>query len=92
MGIGLSEIINVAVFAFFRASLTNSQALLEGIPGALVTCVILAAHEAGHIYAAKEVGAKLGFPYFVPKLKPPKCSITFPLQLTLERLTLLYML
>ena len=69
MGIGLSQIINVPVFAIFRASLTNSQALLEGIPGALVTCVILAAHEAGHIYAAQEAGAKLGFPYFVPSLQ-----------------------
>ena len=76
MGIGLSQIISVPVFTFFRASLTNSQALLEGIPGALVTCVILAAHEAGHIYAAKEVGAKLGFPYFVPSLqvKLLKCA------------------
>jgi hypothetical protein len=51
---------------------------VEGIPGAFVTCVILAAHEAGHIYAAKAVGAKLGFPYFVPSLQVQvmkrKCS------------------
>lgn len=50
----------------FLSTLGNFQLLSEGIPGALVTLVILAAHEAGHIYAANTVGAKLGAPYLVP--------------------------
>eukprot|EP00250_Pteridium_aquilinum_P013231 c21217_g1_i2 orf=418-1608(+) len=50
----------------FLSTLGNYQLLLEGIPGAFVTLAILAAHEAGHIYAARTVGAKLGVPYLVP--------------------------
>lgn len=50
----------------FLSTLGNYQLLLEGVPGALVTLVTLAAHEAGHIFAARNVGAKLGAPYFVP--------------------------
>jgi hypothetical protein len=65
----LFKFIKLFPLLFSRSSLTNTQTLVEGIPGAFVTCVILAAHEAGHIYAAKAVGAKLGFPYFVPSLQ-----------------------
>ncbi|KAI5084621.1 hypothetical protein GOP47_0000791 [Adiantum capillus-veneris] len=48
------------------SSMGNYQLLIEGIPGAVVTLAILAAHEAGHIFAAKNMGAKLGVPYLVP--------------------------
>ncbi|MCO5555640.1 hypothetical protein L7F22_009185 [Adiantum nelumboides] len=50
----------------FLSTMGNYQLLYEGIPGAVVMLAILAAHEAGHIFAAKNVGAKLGVPYLVP--------------------------
>lgn len=50
----------------FLSSFGNYQLLLEGLPGAFVTFLALAAHEAGHIYAAQNVGAKIGVPYFIP--------------------------
>lgn len=50
----------------FLSTMGNFELLLDGIPGAVVTLAILAAHEAGHIFAAQSVGAKLGVPYLVP--------------------------
>ncbi|KAL0317090.1 UNVERIFIED_CONTAM: putative zinc metalloprotease EGY2, chloroplastic [Sesamum angustifolium] len=44
----------------------NFDSLKDGLPGALVTALILAVHEVGHIVVAKEAGIKLGVPYFVP--------------------------
>ncbi|XP_020525229.1 probable zinc metalloprotease EGY2, chloroplastic isoform X2 [Amborella trichopoda] len=44
----------------------NLQLLKDGLPGALITAGVLAAHELGHLLVAKYVGAKLGVPYFVP--------------------------
>ncbi|EPS68104.1 hypothetical protein M569_06667, partial [Genlisea aurea] len=44
----------------------NVELLNNGLPGALVTALILGAHEIGHIVVAKETGLKLGVPYFVP--------------------------
>ncbi|KAL0321867.1 UNVERIFIED_CONTAM: putative zinc metalloprotease EGY2, chloroplastic [Sesamum calycinum] len=44
----------------------NVDLLKDGLPGALVTALILAVHEVGHIVVAKEAGIKLGVPYFVP--------------------------
>lgn len=40
--------------------------LVDGLPGALVTALVLGVHEFGHILVAKSTGVKLGVPYFVP--------------------------
>ncbi|KAL8539181.1 hypothetical protein ACS0TY_000977 [Phlomoides rotata] len=44
----------------------NVELLQNGLPGALVTALVLAVHELGHILVAKEAGIKLGVPFFVP--------------------------
>lgn len=44
----------------------NLDTLENGLPGALVTALVLGAHEIGHILVAKSSGVKLGVPYFVP--------------------------
>ncbi|PIN24904.1 hypothetical protein CDL12_02369 [Handroanthus impetiginosus] len=44
----------------------NVDLLKNGLPGALVTALILGVHEISHILVAKETGIKLGVPYFVP--------------------------
>ncbi|OMO76235.1 Peptidase M50 [Corchorus olitorius] len=44
----------------------NLNLLLEGLPGAFVTALLLGVHELGHIYAANSTGVKLGIPFFVP--------------------------
>ncbi|KAI3458572.1 hypothetical protein Pfo_015235 [Paulownia fortunei] len=44
----------------------NVDLLKNGLPGALVTALILGVHEISHILVAKEAGIKLGVPYFVP--------------------------
>ncbi|ONK62070.1 uncharacterized protein A4U43_C07F50 [Asparagus officinalis] len=46
--------------------LDNLELLKDGLPGALVTALVLGIHELGHILVARDVGAKLGVPYFVP--------------------------
>ncbi|XP_048140382.1 probable zinc metalloprotease EGY2, chloroplastic isoform X2 [Rhodamnia argentea] len=44
----------------------NLDLLRDGLPGALVTSLILGVHELSHILVAKNSGVKLGVPYFVP--------------------------
>ncbi|KAK7320607.1 hypothetical protein VNO77_30240 [Canavalia gladiata] len=44
----------------------NLNLLKDGLPGALVTTLILGIHELGHFLVAKNTGVKLGVPYFVP--------------------------
>ncbi|KAK6156142.1 hypothetical protein DH2020_010390 [Rehmannia glutinosa] len=44
----------------------NVDLLKNGLPGALVTALILGVHEISHFLVAKEAGIKLGVPYFVP--------------------------
>ncbi|KAF7816334.1 putative zinc metalloprotease EGY2, chloroplastic [Senna tora] len=44
----------------------NLNLLKDGLPGALVTALILGIHELGHFLVAKNCGVKLGVPYFVP--------------------------
>ncbi|KAL8093610.1 putative zinc metalloprotease EGY2, chloroplastic [Apium graveolens] len=44
----------------------NLETLENGLPGALVTALVLGAHEIGHIIVANSSGVKLGVPYFVP--------------------------
>lgn len=56
----------VDVFYLFRNSFDNLDLLKDGIPGALVTALVLGVHELGHILVANSVGVKLGVPYFVP--------------------------
>lgn len=50
----------------FRSTFDNLELLKDGLPGALVTALILGVHELGHILVAKDTGIKLGVPYFVP--------------------------
>lgn len=38
----------------------------DGLPGALVTSLVLGVHEISHILVANSLGIKLGLPYFVP--------------------------
>ncbi|KAM7494810.1 hypothetical protein LguiB_029419 [Lonicera macranthoides] len=44
----------------------NIDLLKDGLPGALVTALVLAVHEISHILVASSVGVKLGLPYLVP--------------------------
>lgn len=44
----------------------NLDLLKDGLPGAIVTALILGVHEISHILVAKDAGVKLGVPYFVP--------------------------
>ncbi|KAJ6902262.1 zinc metalloprotease EGY2 [Populus alba x Populus x berolinensis] len=44
----------------------NPELLMDGLPGALVTALVLGAHELSHILVAKSNEVKLGLPYFVP--------------------------
>eukprot|EP00262_Sarcandra_glabra_P010389 TRINITY_DN25657_c0_g1_i1.p1 TRINITY_DN25657_c0_g1~~TRINITY_DN25657_c0_g1_i1.p1 ORF type:complete len:535 (+),score=108.09 TRINITY_DN25657_c0_g1_i1:340-1944(+) len=44
----------------------NLGLLKDGLPGALVTAAVLGVHEVSHILVAKDIGVKLGVPYFVP--------------------------
>ncbi|XP_061343512.1 probable zinc metalloprotease EGY2, chloroplastic [Gastrolobium bilobum] len=44
----------------------NLNLLKDGLPGALVTALVLGIHELGHFVVAKNIGVKLGVPYFVP--------------------------
>ncbi|KAK7385755.1 hypothetical protein VNO78_31599 [Psophocarpus tetragonolobus] len=48
------------------STFNNLNLLKDGLPGALVTALILGVHELGHFLAAKNAGVKLGVPYFVP--------------------------
>ncbi|XAR65918.1 hypothetical protein NMG60_11011923 [Bertholletia excelsa] len=50
----------------FLSTFDNLELLKDGLPGALVTALILGVHEISHILVAKESGIKLGVPYFVP--------------------------
>lgn len=49
-----------------RSVLDNVDLLKDGLPGALVTALIMGVHEISHFIVAKEAGIKLGVPYFVP--------------------------
>ncbi|MQL73549.1 hypothetical protein Taro_005916 [Colocasia esculenta] len=44
----------------------NIGLLMDGLPGALVTALVLGVHEVGHFLVARDVGVKLGVPYLVP--------------------------
>ncbi|XP_058748188.1 probable zinc metalloprotease EGY2, chloroplastic isoform X2 [Vicia villosa] len=44
----------------------NLNLLKDGIPGALVTALVLGVHELGHFLVAQNTGVKLGIPYFIP--------------------------
>ncbi|XP_031253791.1 probable zinc metalloprotease EGY2, chloroplastic [Pistacia vera] len=44
----------------------NLDLLKDGLPGALVTALVIGVHELGHIIVAKSSGVKLGVPFFVP--------------------------
>eukprot|EP00850_Spirogloea_muscicola_P008786 SM000048S16498 [mRNA] locus=s48:63807:67392:+ [translate_table: standard] len=43
--------------------------LLEGLPSTFMLLACLAAHEAGHWYAARRVGAMISVPFFIPSLQ-----------------------
>ncbi|KAH0854728.1 hypothetical protein HID58_057746 [Brassica napus] len=44
----------------------NLELLKDGLPGALVTALVLGVHELGHVLVANNLGIKLGVPFFVP--------------------------
>ncbi|KNA20849.1 hypothetical protein SOVF_048550 isoform C [Spinacia oleracea] len=48
------------------SSFDKLDLLKNGLPGALVTVLILGVHELGHYLVAKDCGVKLGVPYFIP--------------------------
>uniref|UniRef100_A0A7N0UBL3 Peptidase M50 domain-containing protein n=1 Tax=Kalanchoe fedtschenkoi TaxID=63787 RepID=A0A7N0UBL3_KALFE len=48
------------------SSFDNLELLKDGLPGALVTALILGVHEISHIIVAQKSGIRLGVPYFVP--------------------------
>ncbi|XP_027110820.2 probable zinc metalloprotease EGY2, chloroplastic isoform X2 [Coffea arabica] len=50
----------------FLLTFDNLELLKDGLPGALVTLLVLGAHEVCHILVASESGIKLGVPYFIP--------------------------
>ena len=54
------------VILLSRSTFDNLNLLKDGLPGALVTALILGIHELGHYLAAKDAGVKLGVPFFVP--------------------------
>lgn len=49
-----------------RSAFDNLELLKDGLPGALVTALVLGVHELGHILVANSLGIKLGVPFFVP--------------------------
>ncbi|KAF8396914.1 hypothetical protein HHK36_018549 [Tetracentron sinense] len=49
-----------------ESTFDNLGLLTDGLPGALVTALVLGVHELGHILVARSTGIKLGVPYFVP--------------------------
>lgn len=49
-----------------RSTFDNLALLNDGLPGAIVTALIVGFHEIGHILVARDAGIKLGVPYFVP--------------------------
>ncbi|PKA50442.1 hypothetical protein AXF42_Ash021061 [Apostasia shenzhenica] len=50
----------------FLSIFDNLELLKDGIPGSLAIALILGSHEVGHLLVARDVGIKLGIPYFVP--------------------------
>ncbi|KAL4620901.1 hypothetical protein ACB092_06G189700 [Castanea dentata] len=48
------------------STIDNLDLLKDGLPGALVTALVLGVHEVSHILVANSTGIKLGVPYFVP--------------------------
>ncbi|KAJ4844550.1 putative zinc metalloprotease egy2, chloroplastic [Turnera subulata] len=48
------------------STLDNLDMLTNGLPGALVTALILGIHELGHVLVASNNDIKLGVPFFVP--------------------------
>lgn len=57
---------NVNAHIMFRSVFDKPDLLKDGLPGALVTALVLGVHEITHILVAKSEGVKLGVPYFVP--------------------------
>ncbi|KAL9231427.1 hypothetical protein vseg_006659 [Gypsophila vaccaria] len=48
------------------SSFDKLDLLKDGLPGALVTALILGVHELGHYVVSKDCGVQLGVPFFVP--------------------------
>lgn len=55
-----------ALQANLLSTFDNISLLTNGLPGALVTTLVLGIHELAHILVSKSTGVKLGVPYFVP--------------------------
>lgn len=64
--ISFNLVVLPTVILLSRSTFDNLNLLKDGLPGALVTALILGIHELGHHVAAKDTGVKLGVPYFVP--------------------------
>lgn len=54
------------IYKITRSTFDNLELLKNGLPGAIVTALILGVHELSHILVAKRSNVKLGVPYFVP--------------------------
>lgn len=48
------------------SSFDKLELLKNGLPGALISVLILGVHELGHYLIAKDCGVKLGVPFFIP--------------------------
>lgn len=63
----MTTVFGIYVFHFYlRSSFDKLELLKNGLPGALVSVLILGVHELGHYAIAKGCGVKLGVPYFIP--------------------------
>lgn len=51
---------------------------MDGLPGALVSALILGVHELGHVLVASGTGIKLGIPYFVPSWQVRYVIFVYP--------------
>lgn len=53
--------------------------LKDGLPGALVTALIIGVHELGHFLVAQNLGVKLGVPYFIPSWQVVNTDLLIPI-------------
>lgn len=62
-----------------RSTVDNLNLLKDGLPGALVTALIIGVHELGHFLVAQNLGVKLGVPYFIPSWQVVNTDLLIPI-------------